>query len=232
MVKILKVLRDEFATNPCEFDNLGTMVCWHPQYELGNDHNFKSPQDFQRWVKEEVGKSNIVLLPLYLYDHSGLAISTVPFGDPWDSGQVGWVYATKEDLRREFGAKKITSRIKQKAVSILQEEVKTYNQYLTGEVFGFATFEVGDGKVRETDSCWGFYGSDVETNGMLEYVSAEFKDLLQGLGRISGGEILLIDGEQKHAFRLVREFRDHAAVTPLQDLINLHANLDFIFRAA
>lgn len=232
MVKILKVLRDEFAANPCEFDNLGTMVCWHPQYKLGNNHSFKSPQDFERWVKEEVGKSNIVLLPLYLLDHSGLAISTVPFGDPWDSGQVGWVYVTKEDLHREFGAKKLTGRIKQKAVSILQEEVETYNQYLTGEVFGFGTFEVGDGKARETDSCWGFYGGDVGTNGMLEYVPAEFKDLLQGLGRISGGEILLIDGEQKHAFRSVREFRNHAAVTPLQDLISLHAALDFIFRAA
>jgi len=37
----------------------------------------------------------IVLLPLYLLDHSGLSISTSDFCDPWDSAQVGWIYTDK-----------------------------------------------------------------------------------------------------------------------------------------
>ena len=33
-----------------------------------------------------------ITLPLYLMDHSGLAMQTTSFNDPWDSGQVGWIY--------------------------------------------------------------------------------------------------------------------------------------------
>lgn len=35
-----------------------------------------------------------ITLPLYLMDHSGLAMQTTSFNDPWDSGQVGWIYVS------------------------------------------------------------------------------------------------------------------------------------------
>ena len=35
-----------------------------------------------------------IMMPLYLMDHSGLAMQTESFHDPWDSGQVGWIYVT------------------------------------------------------------------------------------------------------------------------------------------
>ncbi|MBC7107097.1 MAG: hypothetical protein H5T97_14305 [Firmicutes bacterium] len=232
MVKILKVLRDEFAQNPREFDNFGKMVCWHPEHHLGDSHSFATPQDFDRWAKKYVRQDRIVMLPLHFRDRDGqLAISTVPF-DPREPSHVGWIYATKEDLRREFGVKRLTGRIKHRAVDVLQKEVETYNHYLSGRVFGFDAFEIDAGKVREMATCWGFYGGDVGTNGMLEYVPTVFKNLLKSLGHVCGGEILLIDGRQKRTFRSVGEFRDYAAMTPLQNLIRLHAALDFIFRAA
>lgn len=34
----------------------------------------------------------MVILPLYLYDHSGITMNTCGFSCPWDSGQVGWIY--------------------------------------------------------------------------------------------------------------------------------------------
>lgn len=39
-------------------------------------------------------------------DHSGLAMQTTSFNDPWDSGQVGWIYVSKEDALKEFGGEK------------------------------------------------------------------------------------------------------------------------------
>lgn len=42
----LQVFRDEYAENPCEWDNLGKMVCWHRRYNLGDKHDYESPQDF------------------------------------------------------------------------------------------------------------------------------------------------------------------------------------------
>ena len=49
-----------------------------------------------------------ITLPLYLMDHSGLAMQTTSFNDPWDSGQVGWIYVSKEDALKEFGGEKMT----------------------------------------------------------------------------------------------------------------------------
>ena len=53
-----------------------------------------------------------------LYDHSGLAMSTESFSGraphaEWDSGQVGWIYVSKEDALKEFDADKMTGAIRQ-----------------------------------------------------------------------------------------------------------------------
>ena len=43
-------------------------------------------------------------LPLYLYDHGGITMSTNPFSCPWDDGgQVGWIYASKQKFIDETG---------------------------------------------------------------------------------------------------------------------------------
>ena len=49
-----------------------------------------------------------LILPLNLYDHSGLSMSVSSFigraqHAEWDSGQVGWIYATADSIRAEYG---------------------------------------------------------------------------------------------------------------------------------
>ena len=102
-------------------------------------------------------ESPAVILPLYLYDHSGITISTSPFSCHWDSGQIGFVFVSKEKLKKEYGVKRITNEVIERATKILLAEVKTYDQYLTGEVYGY---KVIDEKGNEEDSCWGYYGED------------------------------------------------------------------------
>ena len=48
----------------------------------------------EMYTPELIGlcKSKVAILPLYLYDHSGLTMSTNDFGDRWDSGCVGFIY--------------------------------------------------------------------------------------------------------------------------------------------
>ena len=48
-------------------------------------------------------KDKVAILPLYLYDHSGLTMSTNDFGDRWDSGCVGFIYMDKDTAMREIG---------------------------------------------------------------------------------------------------------------------------------
>lgn len=54
----------------------------------------------------------VAMLPLFLYDHSGITMSTGPFHCPWDSGQVGFIYMTYEKFFDETSAAGALSQIK------------------------------------------------------------------------------------------------------------------------
>lgn len=118
---------------------------------------------------------------LYLYDHSGITISTHDFNDPWDSGIVGIIYTTKaETLKEACYADDITwSNI---ASDFIEEDVSLYDQWLTGDVYGFTLEKVtecsccGHEEKECIDSMGGFYGNDILTNGMLEYLPQEVVD--------------------------------------------------------
>ena len=156
----IKIEQDDDSQNPREWDNLGTMVCWHNGYNLGDKHDFDSPSDF----RDEINKDNAIILPLFLYDHSGITMSTSSFSCPWDSGQVGYIYVTLKDVRKEYGVKRITKAIRQKATNLLISEVETFDQYLTGDVYGYMVEETGD-------SCWGYFGQEG-----IEQAISEAKD--------------------------------------------------------
>ena len=146
----LRIERDESPESPREWDNLGTMACWHRRYNLGDEQPEESPTDFVASLPK-----GTVVLPLYLYDHSGITMRTTAFSCPWDSGQVGLIYATPERIRKEYGCKRITKATIEKVNKRLVGEVETYDQFLTGDVWYYSV-EDEEGKVL--DSCGGFYG--------------------------------------------------------------------------
>lgn len=158
----IKVYQDDDPMNPrIDFDNFGHMVCSHGRYNLGDiqigryQHNKECFPDVE-YAKEFVKRKDIISLPLYLYDHSGLTMQTYPFSCPWDSGQVGFIYVTKEEIRKEYSCKLVTKKIREKAIALLKSEVEIYDQYLTGNVWGYRIF---DSQGEERDSCWGYYGN-------------------------------------------------------------------------
>lgn len=165
----LKIFTDDNARTPRDWDNIGKMICIHSRYHLGDRHDYKGT-DYRSWdeFKKAVERKEnaAVILPLYLYDHSGITMSTKPFACRWDSMQVGFIVVSKETLRKEYNVKRITKAVIEKATKVLEGEVETYDQYLTGDVYGFKLFVDGE----EKDSVWGFFGSDVKTNGILDYV--------------------------------------------------------------
>ena len=131
--RILKILYDESPESPREWDNLGTMICFHSKYGLGDKHDltqemFDSWEAMETHIWDELDAA--VVLPLYLYDHSGITISTAPFSCPWDSMRVGFIYVSKERLKEE--------KLKEEdAKRILKGEVETYDQFLRGDVYRF-----------------------------------------------------------------------------------------------
>jgi hypothetical protein len=165
----LEIHNDESPESPRTWDNLGKMICHHKRYNLGDEHtinpnHYNSYDEMRKAIirKEDVG----VILPMYMYEHSGISIATTPFNCRWDSGQIGFILASKKKIRAEYGVKRITKKIIDYVTKILEAEVSVYNQYLINDVYGFKLFKDG----KEVDACWGFFGSDIKTNGILDHI--------------------------------------------------------------
>lgn len=105
---------------------------------------------------------NIVFLPLYLYDHSGITMNTTGFSCGWDSGQVGWIYNSIEAYHKETGNNFTKEQIKEDFIS----QVKLYDKYIGGEVYWYQVEKeiecdcCSSVKYEEVDSCGGFFDSE------------------------------------------------------------------------
>jgi len=77
----------------------------------------------------------LVLVPFYLFDHSGVSVSTRDFYDVCDSGIVGWAYTDKKTVKEQLGTNIANqANWKKQAIAVLQQEVKQYDQYLSNNV--------------------------------------------------------------------------------------------------
>jgi len=180
---IIKIQSDENCgdDSPRDWDNAGIMVCFHGRYNLGDNQPRMNPEEWlSNFVQYHCEKASdfecnnaddlpverlwkiieneYIFLPLYLYDHSGISISTRSFNGravhaEWDSSQVGWIYIAKTKAVAEWGSKRFTKTVEDKARNYLAGEVKTYDDFLTGNVYGYI-IEYPDG---DEDSCWGYY---------------------------------------------------------------------------
>ena len=154
----VKIYQDDSSMSPREWDNLGTMVCFHRDYNLGDTGHGFTPDTLRDKLKEP----GIIWSSLYLYDHSGISISCgapslvkdsnhYPF-DPggWDTSLIGAIFCDTETIKREYGD---APDAQERVLNCLRGEVKVYNQYLTGDVYGYM---IEDAAGKHLDSCWGF----------------------------------------------------------------------------
>jgi DNA-binding cell septation regulator SpoVG len=239
------------------------MVCFHSRYKLGDEHDYKQPEDFLRELAEKtvspkaicdyvaaghggtvrlaqeggelivtahyfkeweavgtfkaplagqedavadmlldymdtdgllnLAKTESVMLPLFLYDHSGLAMSTGDFNDRWDSGQVGWTYITKAEAAVELQIP--DGDVESKATELLEGEVKEYDSYLQGECYGFQLYQNG----TEVDSCWGFIGRPEALRADIEsYLPDDCKGVMDSIEYLnSDAEVEMLLSEQE-----------------------------------
>ena len=78
----------------------------------------------------------------------------------WDVSQLGFVFVSKKEWR-------LSAKARLAAESLLKE----WNQYLSGDVYGYI---VDDDGLNE-DSCWGFYG--------LEYCEQQAKEIAEHVAK-------------------------------------------------
>lgn len=181
----LEIYPDDDPESPREWDNLGKMICLHSRYSLGDEHDYKS-KDYNGWdeIEDQIKQDNpdCLIRPLYLMDHSGLSISMGPFGCPWDSGQIGFIFITKERMVEELKGSV------ERAEEVLEAEVETYNQYLQGDIYGFILRNKPcdkcgcNTKSEILDSCWNFYGSNLLENGMMDNLEYKYRQEIKTNG--------------------------------------------------
>jgi len=167
---------DEYMDSPRSWDNVCKFIFIGNYSHLGDKHDFHESHDsfdaHQKHIEKQLDVAFIT--PIYAYVHSGMTISTEPFSCPWDSGKLGWVVMTKQALRENYGVKRVTKKLIEKAMIHVEGEVKTLDNYIKGNVYWF---KIEDENGEEVDSCGGFFG-DIEENGMLEYLSKEDREVL------------------------------------------------------
>lgn len=189
---------DECASNPVEhWDLLGTMAV-HPNHShwaheavdldipMGNNpiehmHNFIKAKGYKQ--------NEVIAYPITKYEHSGISLS---LGDnricPFDSGIIGFIYASKEKIRKEFKVQRITKDIVEKVAEIFANELETQSTYLNGEVFEQRIYRVNTeefekhGKyhlatTRPIERCSGFYGEEYAIDSLHEVLECMAKNV-------------------------------------------------------
>jgi hypothetical protein len=166
----------------------------------------------------ESDKVYIQELNLYDYSGLTISTSSgYPYNDSWDADCVGWIYVSKERAMEQYGGipekdeegkfiktphthsnGSVTYSIKYTPITEenwkevakyhMDNEVKTYDQYLRGDVYGYNLVKTVTkqekcphcGEVikeyeveEEVDSCWGYYGDCLEDNGILDSLNDE-----------------------------------------------------------
>jgi len=157
----IKVYQDDSCQSPDE-GNDGDEGCflvhYHRDFEVRRD-NLITEEELTKWYngeKIEKEKTHFIFLT-YAYIHSGVSLSldngSYPFTDRWDTSRCGAVLVDKK-----------IARTRAKALKIAEGLVADWNDYLSGNVWGYVA---EDSKGNNVDSCWGFSG-DIDKSGMID----------------------------------------------------------------
>lgn len=210
------IKRDVDPLNPRrDCDNLGTMACSHGKYRLGDVQYGDGAEAVYETLKE-LGYENVkmeddytelygedfvwkyydkldkvaIFLPLFLYDHSGITMNTRGFSCPWDSGQVGFIYVSKNKVKEEWDWKLLTQHRKEIILNILRREVQTYDYYISGEVYGYY-IEPTNNLIDYDDSCWGFFGYETaDWDYMIDEAKSNIRHGIKEWARETSAEII------------------------------------------
>ena len=113
---------------------------------------------------------DVIYLPLYLYDHSGITMNTTGFSCRWDSGQVGFIFVTAADVFKEYADEikhykkpMLSVALRATVLERLKAEVSVYDHFLTGQIY---SWEVGE------ESVSGYYGDQSAAEGAETYIES------------------------------------------------------------
>lgn len=198
----IKIRESALGESPDDWEDEGIFLVYdHRQFCIQregfdpiNIHEFLITDESELWEGHRYHEYWI--FPVEAYIHSGVSLSlfTGTKQCRWDSSVAGYILVKKDLLK---GSSKHEEDLTlEKATKYAENLLKTWNQYLSGEVYGFiiekpnATYSISKGEFvtlcitgtfsseaflqvaeedtdwEEIDSCWGYYG-EPEESGLL-----------------------------------------------------------------
>lgn len=126
----------------------------------------------------------VVTLSISMYEHSGISLWLgSKWGHPdaqWDCSSIGFAFVEKKTAKEEGmldPGDEYEHDWKKWAYAMMEDEMETYNKYVSGEVYGYM---IEDEEGEEASNvylcgCWGFYDKD----HLLEYAKNDIDTYLE-----------------------------------------------------
>ena len=182
-----ELIYDQHATNPRECDNLGTILIapskahWIASHDDIVDTSIpfgNSPYEHWDNIRREqlkLKKSEIAIAyPITKHEHDEISLQ-LGYKSGWDYTVSGFIYVTKETLRKEYGVDRITKSIIERAKNCLQAELDLLTSWLNGDCYGWCIKEYAltdEGldweEVDVLDACWGYFDQDYAFGSMKD----------------------------------------------------------------
>ncbi len=160
------IKQDMDAQNPQDDGDTGLfLVANHRDFYVREPGEKAIPRDAFELIKKYRKSHWIFTIEAYI--HSGVVLAFSSQGNfpdrRWDVSQVGFIFAAKNEWRLSKSAKKVAAGY-----------LETWNQYLSGDVWGYV---IEDDEGNALESCWGFYGR--------EYAEEQAKEVLASIEKRS-----------------------------------------------
>lgn len=188
--------QDADVTNPREGDNLGTIIIapskahWVADRDAAVDTSIpfgNNPYEHWENIRRDqlkIKKADIAIsYPITKYEHGEIYLS-LGHKSGWDYCALGFIYVTKETLRKEYAVTRITKSVIERANARLQAELDMLTAWLNGECYGWQVKEYAlshDGldweEVDILDSCYGYFDQEQAAADMLNQLNQLTKAL-------------------------------------------------------
>lgn len=123
-----------------------TTVTWDDYCDLLNDEKYETPVDFLKAINADkiyINNKNmwnkpfeteeLFVIPVYRHYHTSVSYSTEPFGIPFDSGQIGYAWVSKEEVANFWSVDgEFTEELKNTLIKKHDKALKAYGDFVNG----------------------------------------------------------------------------------------------------
>ena len=171
--QFFKFFYDDNTDSPRNDTNVATVLTWERDYDSPDENN-DTFEEFaekhgvdtsKKWdldsIMEAMRKEGYYVVPVYALHHGVSHYSIDDFKDPWDSGVAGIAFCKKQK-----GLPDDDDYLR----TIIDQEIKEYDAWVNGEIYGVARLDKTADIVDETTG-WLIPGDSNRTETFKEMLS-------------------------------------------------------------